>query len=570
MHPIPIDTIDNLLQPVPNSLKSTKNIPPFSEPFHGELHPLAVSAAQHLQQRLEKKTKEMPSIFSSLQSQEGKMFGVLVVEYNNQLYYLSAFEGSLTHDANNKEHTQWICHHFVPPVFDIDERKRINQYYQTQISQAEQHKETEIKQSEKQQLQLQLHTDNEEYQARYDALKKQYITNKKNRNQQRLATPQSAPLLAQQSQSEQRKIKQLKQAWKHHQQHLQEKIQDITTALDNKQEQIKALHHDWQTTCFNQYNLLNYLGEKKNIHSLFDNIPPSGSGDCCAPKLLQSAYQLQLQPLAYTEFWWGAAPKIGIRQHQQFYPPCRGRCAALLPFMLKGVSHVTPRMPSPIIEKSIEILFEDKDCLVINKPAGLLSVPGHDPTADNVYNRIKAAYPLSTGSLLVHRLDMMTSGILLIAKNAIAHKFLQQQFIHRQIKKRYVAKLIHQPADQNHPHKTKGEITLPLCLDPYDRPRQTVSQKYGRAAHTHWQWLCNEGEGCRVYFYPITGRTHQLRMHAAHYKGMNNPILGDRLYGGVSLEQKNNTPRLMLHAESIYFRLPNNTRTIYVQSHTPF
>ena len=336
------------------------------------------------------------------------------------------------------------------------------------------------------------------------------------------------------------------------------------------------------------YKLYNTLGEKKLTTDLFDNPNSlSGIGDCASPRLLQFAYSRGYLPLAMAEFWIGPHPLNAIRHDGQFYSACRGKCWPILPFMLKGLN-VSPLL-IPGLEKTdskltseknaalLDIVYEDDLIVIVNKAAGLLSVPGKD-VKDSVLTRLKYQYPFATGPLLVHRLDLSTSGLLLAAKDIDTHKALQQQFMSRTIEKRYIALLIsaEEPAPSQHVfignhnthfHKRSGTIDLPIRVDIEDRPRQLVCHLFGKKAITHWEIIRREDDMIRVYFYPVTGRTHQLRIHAAHKEGLNAAIVGDPLYG-VSREVK--ASRLMLHAERLCFSHPVTGKRIIIESVAPF
>jgi len=243
------------------------------------------------------------------------------------------------------------------------------------------------------------------------------------------------------------------------------------------------------------------------------------------------------------EFWWGNQPKSEIRKHKHFYPACQGKCQPILSHMLGGMDvDNNPLLINPAEGTELEIVFQDEHVVVVNKPAGLLSVPGKS-IKDSVYSRIKAQFPQATGSLIIHRLDMATSGLLMLALNERAHKHLQQQFITKEVSKRYVA-IIDGTLD-----KSSGEIRLPLCVDFNDRPRQMVCHEYGKYAETHWQVIEEKVGKTKLFLYPITGRTHQLRIHCAHPDGLNTPIIGDSLYG-ISAN------RLHLHAQRLSFYHP--------------
>jgi tRNA pseudouridine32 synthase/23S rRNA pseudouridine746 synthase len=249
------------------------------------------------------------------------------------------------------------------------------------------------------------------------------------------------------------------------------------------------------------------------------------------------------------EFWWGVSPNSEVRKHKNFYPSCQSRCKPILNHMLKGIE-----MDENLIHKNLSknkelrIIFEDDDLIIVNKPPEFLSVPGKEIT-DSVYTRIKQKYPTATGPLIVHRLDMSTSGIIVLTKTKEANKIVQKQFIKRTVKKRYVALLSGKLT------KKQGVIKLPLRLDLDDRPRQLVDFINGKKAETNWTVIAHNNNQTRIHFYPITGRTHQLRIHAAHKQGLNIPIRGDDLYG-------NKQDRLYLHAEFIEFVHPSSKKEI--------
>ncbi len=311
-------------------------------------------------------------------------------------------------------------------------------------------------------------------------------------------------------------------------------------------EERKTRSGNLQKQLFEQYNFRNAKGQRKNVVDIFhefDTItPPAGSGECAAPKLLQYAYENQLTPLALAEFWWGCSPASEIRRHKNYYPACRKKCEPILGYMLQGlVVDPNPMQQETTLDIALPQIYEDEDIIIINKPAEFLSVPGIY-VKDSVYNRILQRYP-KAGPIIIHRLDMSTSGLLVVAKNKEAHKFIQDQFIQHTIKKTYIALLdgiIEAPS---------GLIDLPLRVDLDDRPRQMVCYTYGKPAQTKWEKIAIENNQTRVRFYPLTGRTHQLRMHAVHPNGLNTPIVGDDLYG-----KKAN--RLHLHAASITFIHP--------------
>ena len=289
----------------------------------------------------------------------------------------------------------------------------------------------------------------------------------------------------------------------------------------------KEMSQELQLWLFHQYQLLNANGETKDLVDIWQSyysrpklkqkfpLPPGGTGDCCAPKLLQYAYQQHLHPVCMAEFWWGAATKEELRQHLNYYPACRGKCKPILTWMLQGLD-VDPD-PETLGFQLMEIptIYEDDALLVIDKPSGMLSVPGRieDYSVETV---MRERYP---DSMVAHRLDMGTSGLLIVAKNGETYRILQQQFIRHEVKKKYLALL-------EHAGQGTSTIHLPLRPDPMNRPRQVVDTEHGKRAVTRYEFISDR----LVALWPETGRTHQLRIHCAHPEGLANPIVGDELY----------------------------------------
>ena len=329
-----------------------------------------------------------------------------------------------------------------------------------------------------------------------------------------------------------------------------------------------------QRLLFAQYHLLNGKGECRNLLEIFQNeqpilspeewfnkgeglkvkgegdsstLPPSGAGECCAPKLLQYAFQHGLKPLALAEFWVGASPANELRREGQFYAPCSGRCVPILRFMMQGLDVEKPTQENRTEDlcRRIEVLYEDASLMVVNKPAGLLSVPGKtEELSLSAYLKTQNGYAYL---MPAHRLDQDTSGLIVLAKTEEVYKALRSYFQRRDILKRYEALI------KGERIMDEGVIELPLLPNPFDRPRQMVSLDHGKPAITRYKIRERRADGTIfVDFYPQTGRTHQLRVHAAHPEGLNAPILGDRLYGNGKEESE----RLMLHAAEIRFVHP--------------
>ena len=322
----------------------------------------------------------------------------------------------------------------------------------------------------------------------------------------------------------------------------------------------KQMSQELQLWLFHQYQLLNARGETKDLVDIWQSyysreklrrkfpLPPGGTGDCCAPKLLQYAYQHGLKPVCMAEFWWGAPTKEEVRQHLNFYPACRGKCKPILTWMLQGLD-VDPNPETLGLQRmEIPTVYEDDALLVVDKPSGMLSVPGRieDYSVETVMHE---RYP---DSIVAHRLDMGTSGLLIVAKNGDAYRILQQQFIRHEVRKKYIALL-------EHPGQGTGVISLPLRPDPMNRPRQVVDMAHGKRAVTRYEFIGDR----LVALWPETGRTHQLRIHCAHPDGLSNPIVGDKLYGTRG-------QRLCLHAAEIWFRHPISGDEMHIKSEIPF
>ena len=327
--------------------------------------------------------------------------------------------------------------------------------------------------------------------------------------------------------------------------------------------QSKAMSQELQTWLFHQYQLLNARGETKDLVDIWQlyysrpklrqkfPLPPGGTGDCCAPKLLQYAYQQGLKPLCMAEFWWGATTKEEIRQHLNYYPACRGKCKPILTWMLEGLEVDPNPELAGFAHLELKTVYEDEAIVVVDKPSGMLSTPGRieDYSVETV---MRQRYP---DAVIVHRLDMGTSGLLIVAKTLEAYHPLQEQFIKHQIKKKYVAKL----EGRGKKEEVRGTVSLPLRPDPMNRPRQMVDMEHGKRAVTDYEFLSDD----LVVLYPQTGRTHQLRIHCAHPDGLGRPIVGDELYGTKG-------ERLMLHASEIWFRHPLTGQELHLISPPPF
>ena len=519
------------LHPLPASVEGQSVPQQFTYPFCYEPHLLCVAAANELRQYL----SLHPEWHEELS--KGKMFGVLVVAKGSEKGFLAAFSGTLEGKTQHE--------YFVPPVFDLMAPDCYFQEEEAAISCI--NKEIAALQDSFQPSPLRKQMDEElaafkqkmqQSKAERDALRKSISLDEMGENEQKLIK---------ESQFQKAEFRRLKQAW-------EQRIFEDEVSFREKQEQIERLQQErhersmaLQQWLFRQFTFLNAVGETQALPELFaPAIPPSGAGECCAPRLLQAAYKEGLQPLCMAEFWVGASPVDEIRHDGHFYPACNSKCRPILRHMLKGLDVE----PNPLLAdqerllSQLRIIYQDEEMTVVSKPAGMLSVPGKDELP-NVQEAIKTAIPSAEGPLIVHRLDMDTSGLMLIALTEEKYHELQDLFLHRRIHKVYHA-LLEKPM----PVGEEGDISLPLRPDFDDRPRQMVDWKHGKQAQTHYRVLAEKNGHALVELSPLTGRTHQLRVHCAHPFGLNNPIVGDRLYGKPA-------ERLMLHAKRIEIRPPS-------------
>lgn len=529
----------------------------FTFPFYYEPHELSRIAANELQNYLESQT-DFEHNFGLDTEQKGlvigKMFGVLVVQNSvGELGYLWAFSGKLA-DQNHLPL-------FVPTVFDmleensffliaIKELNAINLEVETLENNPEFLLLTETYQTEKALASAKLEAEKIKMSEAKKARKLQ-------RKKAQTEITDKADLeiimaeLVRESLKDKFLFRELTEYLENQLAETKEKLSRFTDKINQLKEERSLKSAALQQQIFAEYSFLNQYKELKSLAEIFNGNPPAGAGECAAPKLLHYAFQHHLKPIAMAEFWWGQSPKSEVRKHGQFYPACTGKCEPILAHMLKDIPmDDNPFGINPAEGKELEVVFEDDYLAIVNKPAEFLSVPGKQ-VKDSVSARVASLYPNATGPLIVHRLDMATSGLLLIAKSIEIHKELQSQFIKRKVKKRYVALL------DGLLKEDSGLIDLPLRVDLDNRPNQMVCYEHGKTAQTKWEVIERRNNQTLVYFYPITGRTHQLRVHAAHNLGLNTPIVGDDLYGTKA-------NRLHLHAESITFSHPISKETVTV------
>lgn len=500
----------------------------FTNPFDYNAHPLCLVAKAQLEQYLP----------PPMTMTKGKMYGLLVVKTNTgDVGFLAACSG------NESDNNKGI--HFVPQVFDLTNPNGFFRKEETQLNKINQ----QIKQLSASEglisLKLQYETLKKEANQKLANAKTKLQKAKAERAQKRASTSDQPTLnaLIKESQTQKSNFTRLKKKLKEEQQQIEEAL----AAYHDEIERLKRLRKQQsglvQKQLFDSYVFYNIKGEQRSATEIFKHtdarVPPAGAGDCAAPKLLQYAFLNQLTPIVMAEFWWGPSPLNAIRKHNYFYPACKNKCEPILGFMLQGL---TTERAANTQTSTISVIYEDEALAVINKPAGLLSVPGKE-VEESVLTQAKSLFPEATGPMIVHRLDMATSGLMLIAKSKDVHEHLQKQFLSHSIHKQYAAIL------DGRIEANEGEINLPLRVDLNDRPRQLVCFDHGKPALTKWQIMNRQNGRTKVYFNPVTGRTHQLRVHAAHHLGLNTPIVGDPLYG-----KKAN--RLMLHARKIEFVHP--------------
>ncbi|WP_438969140.1 pseudouridine synthase [Nonlabens sp.] len=538
----------------------------FTFPFLYEPHPLAVEAAEQLKSYLD----SFDNWFFDLnlgpenyQHPLGKMFGVLVVKNKDgNLGHLWAYSGVITGNQIDSEFVPLVFNMFTEDSLYAKENSKLDRLNK-EIKALE--KDANFLKAKKQFIELEKESKLLLYNQR-----KKHSNLKANRKAERLKAletlnDQDYQKLIDQHQMQGMHAKFLLKEYKIY---LNEKILPLENFISKQESEIKKLKqqrkelsNQLQEWIFEQYSFLNANGERKNAMELFQNIPPylppSGTGDCAAPKLLQYAYLHGLKPLAMAEFWYGESLRSQIRKHGHFYPSCRSKCEPLLEHMLQGLDvDDNPMLENPAEGKELHLIYEDEQIMAVNKPEEFLSVKGKT-IEDSVETRMKKRFPEATGPLIVHRLDMSTSGVLVLTKSLKVHKKLQDQFEKRTVKKRYVALLDGNVKEDN------GFINLALRVDLDNRPFQMVDPELGKSARTRYEVIERKDGKTRVHFYPITGRTHQLRVHAAHPLGLNCPIIGDDLYG-------HKKDRLYLHAEQIEFIHPVTLKPVLLKVPAPF
>ena len=584
-----------ILHSIDQVLLSGIDIPErMNNPLDYQPHPLCIAVCKELQTYLSEREDWREEI------DKGKMFGVLIVENAQpvpgaaEIGYLAAYSGQIGGRSDWDD--------FVPAVFDYLQPDGYFKTHEAEISDINQRiRQLEGNEhiKEAKSLILQLQEERKQTIAAYQEKMKEAKAKRDARRKTGNLTPEEEAEMVKESQFMKAELRRLKKS-------LSEKT-TLETEYEVFQADIlrlkqlrKTLSDALQQWLFSQFRMQNHEGKMKDLLEIFRDaalrdypqatlatsriaalkmVPPAGSGECCEPKLLQYAYLHGYRPLQMAMFWWGESPKEEIRHHLQFYPACNGKCKPILHWMLPDRV-----FDSKIAEKqALETLYEDDQLAIIYKPSGLLSVPGKDSSQPSVYSIMRKKYPAASCPLIVHRLDMATSGLMIIAKTDFAYHRLQKEFLHHRVQKKYIAIIgcKDQEACDKIWEKAKKEelkeegkssisaekqkISLPLMPDYLDRPRQIVNHEQGKEAITEYEVLDRiDATHLRLALYPKTGRTHQLRVHCAHHEGLNAPILGDPLYGNEKAS------RLHLHAEEIIFEHPLTGKEINIKREADF
>lgn len=526
----------------------------FNNPFYYSPHRLCMIAADEVRANM------LGSEVVAAEAAKGKMFGVLVVrDKDGSIGYLAAFSG-LFMGSNNVDG-------FVPPVFDLQNPDGYFKREEAEISAINSKiKELEVS-AEYIAAKSALEAVKCAADEALDGMRAEFAANKAGRAQMRAGgalTADDEAALIKASQFEKAELKRAQRAW---QAKIVEK-EDLLKIFTNKKALYVAERRSrsaaLQQWLFRQFVMQNGRGEKRTLLDIFKEhrgcIPPAGAGECAGPKLMQYAYANSLHPLALAEFWVGESPVGEVRRDGCFYGACKSKCEPILTYMLQGLDVEENALEHGGDIKALEVVYEDEWLVAVNKPSGVLSVPGI-VGGTSVQQWLREEYLRCNELFVVHRLDMATSGVLVAAKSMEVYKEMQRQFASREVRKEYVALL------DGVPYANSGTISLPLAADYDARPRQKVDYRNGKEAVTRYDILDvvgYVGKQCAlVRFEPLTGRTHQLRVHSAYKDGLDVPIVGDALYGRLA-------DRLMLHAASLEFRHPVTGEKVSIIAKVPF
>lgn len=522
-------------------------------PYYYQPHPLCSVVAKEIQADIASMDDWADEIG------RGKMFGMLIVrDAAGCLGYLKAYSGQI---GGREDWDGW-----VPAVFDY---LQPDGYFVTKENEitAINRKLFELQSSERYRLACaRLAKSQDDAAVDIEAYKK-FMADEKLMRDKRRATGEDEAVLVRESQFQKAELKRLKQNLMKSQLPLKHEVERYERQCLELGVLRKRMSDELQQWLFSQFVMLNGLGERSTLTDIFrdtpQGVPPSGAGECCAPKLLQYAFRHDMTPVAMAEFWWGESPVGELRTHLNFYPACQGKCKPILDFMLQGVDVEPNPLEQPDDTCWLDVVYDDQWLVIVNKPSGMLSVPGKSNrrsaqeillqqlVADGVMDAAGTLYP-------VHRLDMQTSGLLIFAKTEAVQRDMQRMFATRVVRKQYYAVL-----DGIYEGSCEGTIELPLAPDYVNRPRQMVDREKGKHAITRYKIICTREERTYVRLYPQTGRTHQLRVHCAHEDGLGLPIVGDDLYGTHS-------ERLLLHAQTLEFPHPYTHKSVCIECKPSF
>ena len=521
----------------------------FTCPFCYEPHPLALVAVEQVQRYVASRADWADEMDA------GKMLGVLVAQDGQgRLGYLAAFSGNLAGSVNHD--------FFVPPVYDLLDPQGEFKQGEAQIT-AINHEVERLEHSPELLALLQREVAmRQKISDEIEDFKALMARHKQERDQRRVAanlTASEQEELLNQSRFEKAELKRIRQRLDGELHGILDEKDTFYRHITDMKAHRKAMSEALQERIFRLFIVKNARGEARDLVDVFKplgTLPPAGAGECCAPRLLNYAFNHELKPLCMAEFWWGASPVGEVRHHGHFYPACRSKCKPILEFMLQGLEVEDNPLGQRVETSALDVVYDDDSFTVLNKPSGMLTVPGK-LLDDSLLSRYQAVFTEAQGPVVVHRLDQETSGLVIFAKDKTSHKTLQQQFEQHTIKKRYIALLEGQVTQD------EGVIDLPLLPDVEDRPRQRVDYEHGKRAVTRYHVLERSDGLTRIALEPFTGRTHQLRVHCSHPQGLNCPIVGDRLYGNAS-------SRLMLHAQSITLVHPVSGHSMTLECDPPF
>lgn len=526
----------------------TTILPPsrMNNPLNYTPHPLCVMAAEEVRRMVREN-----AVMSSETRKSGKMFGVLVVETpDGNTGYLAAYSGQIAGRSN------WDG--FVPAVFDYLQDGGYFKTCEAEITAI--NKQVRLMETSEERRRLLTHLDETIAKAASEeqAYKTLMHESKVRRDSERAAggvTPEREAEMTRESQFQKAELRRMRRRNADTIAMAREACHRYDTSISLLKQKRRTMSDRLQEWLFHHFVMLNKDGDSRSLTDIFRTSlsasPPAGAGECCEPRLLQYAFSHAMTPKCMAMFWIGASPEGEIRHEQTYYPACRSKCKPILEWMLgkdivKDDTFITQHNGD-----NLTIIYQDSDIIVVDKPAGMLSVPGKND-APSVLSLLQRK--MEDNIFPVHRLDMDTSGLMVFVRNKKAQRNLQRQFETHSIVKRYIALL------ERKPDSEQGTISLPLSPDMADRPRQMVDYRHGKQALTHYRLCTSPSTPMRRQFLtvgdnlvelsPLTGRTHQLRVHCAHPDGLASPIVGDRLYGTT------NHPRLCLHAEYLEFRHP--------------